>query len=169
MICTCGRDMLPVRLFPGSEALTGYVCAVCGREASDTAYALATAVRGSRRASRPRVARAPGYDDEASAQVAIVKALRGAGYTVLVTSRQRKAARCRCGEWVRAQGGDGCDKGIPDLLVWSAGAGGWRGLEVKSRTGKATAEQAALAEAGMVRIVRTPEEALEAMRARRQE
>jgi hypothetical protein len=100
-------------------------------------------------------------------QKQIVEALRGCGYTVLVTSRRRH--RCRCGLWSSA--GDGCDKGIPDLFValeaivpddgiakWM-----WRGLEVKGPKTPVSPEQQALADAGHITIVRSVEEAFKAV------
>ncbi len=101
---------------------------------------------------------------EADIQRLIVSFLRLLGYTVLETSRHRK--RCRgCGRW--PAGGDGCDRGLPDLLVAVPKGGGmrrWLGLEVKGAETRLSPEQQALAAAGLIVIVRTPEEALAAVR-----
>jgi hypothetical protein len=99
---------------------------------------------------------------EAATQKLIVDVLRLHGLTVLETSRRRR--RCRCGRW--PAGGDGCDKGTPDLLVWLPGRGAWLGLEVKTHSTRLSPEQRALAAAGLIVIVRTPEEALAALRGR---
>lgn len=99
---------------------------------------------------------------EAAAQKLIVAVLRLHGLTVLETSRRRK--RCPCGRW--PAGGDGCDRGVPDLLVWLPGRDAWLGLEVKTHSTRLSPEQRALAAAGLIVIVRTPEEALAAVRER---
>jgi hypothetical protein len=98
---------------------------------------------------------------EADVQKLIVAYLRLHGLAVLETSRRRK--RCPCGRW--PAGGDGCDKGTPDLLVWLPVPGLWLGLEVKGARTCLSPEQRVLAARGMVVIVRTPEEALAAVRA----
>jgi hypothetical protein len=99
---------------------------------------------------------------EADVQKLIVAYLRLHGLTVLETSRRRR--RCRCGRW--PAGGDGADKGVPDLLVWLAGRGSWLGVEVKGQKTRLSPEQRVLAARGMVVVVRTPEEALAAVRER---
>lgn len=89
-------------------------------------------------------------------QSAIVEALRWRGYEVLVTSRRRK--RCHsCGAYSTA--GDGCDRGIPDLLV-SLGDGRWLGLEVKGPTTRLSPEQRRLHADGRIRVVRSVEDAV---------
>jgi hypothetical protein len=100
--------------------------------------------------------RRPG-DSEEHLQAVIVQALRLAGCQVLVTSRRRKRCR-RCGAW--PAGGDGVDRGLPDLLVWRPDQGAWAGLEVKAAHTRVSPEQRQLAGAGKVVIVRTVEEAL---------
>lgn len=97
---------------------------------------------------------------EADVQAQIVDALRYMGHIVLVTSRQRH--RCRkCGAW--GSGGDGCDKGIPDLLV-NIGGATWLGLEVKGPRTRLSPEQRFLEADGRIRIVRSVEDALAAVR-----
>lgn len=77
-----------------------------------------------------------------------------------MTSRNRR--RCyRCGAYSNA--GDGCDRGIPDLLV-SLGDGRWLGLEVKGPKTRLSPEQRSLAADGRIRIVRSVEDALAAVR-----
>jgi hypothetical protein len=94
---------------------------------------------------------------EAGLQRVIVQALRLLGFTVLQTSRHRK--RCwRCGTW--PAGGDGADRGLPDLLIWSPTRGAWIGVELKRTGGRLSPEQAALARRGMIHVARTLEEAL---------
>ena len=55
----------------------------------------------------------------------------------------------------------GADKGVPDLLVthkrWPTGA--WLGIEVKTATGRLSAEQKNLYELGRIYVVRSAEEA----------
>jgi hypothetical protein len=100
---------------------------------------------------------------EAATQKLIVDALRLMGFVVLETSRRRK--RCwSCGAWPK--GGDGVSKGVPDLLVFLRGPWLWLGLEVKGPATRLSPEQRALAAAGMTVVVRTPEEALAAVRER---
>lgn len=99
----------------------------------------------------------PSEDD---VQATIVEALRLLGYVVLVTSRRRK--RCRvCGAF--SSGGDGCDRGIPDLLV-SLDDARWLGMEVKGPRTRVSPEQRSLAADGRIRIVRSVEDALAAVR-----
>ena len=94
----------------------------------------------------------PYEESEPDVVTRIVVELKFRGYTVL---------RVQQGDARRA----GSDRGVPDLLVAVPGRGNeWRGLEVKKRTGQPTPEQAQLARAGLIAIVRSPEEALEAMR-----
>lgn len=98
----------------------------------------------------------PSEDD---VQATIVEALRLLGYVVLVTSRRRK--RCRvCGAF--SSGGDGCDRGIPDLLV-SLGDGRWLGLEVKGPKTRLSPEQRGLQAAGRIIVVRSVKDALQAV------
>lgn len=97
-------------------------------------------------------------------QSVIVDGLRLHGYIVLVTSRRKK--RCRkCGEW--STGGDGADKGIPDIIVrrpeWFAGR--FVAIEVK-RPGPikwSSPEQKLLAESDQIIVVQSLEEAVAAM------
>jgi len=96
---------------------------------------------------------------EACIQGAIIQALRLLGYTVLMTSRNRR--RCyRCGAYSNA--GDGCDRGIPDLLV-SLGDGRWLGLEVKGPKTRLSTEQTILATDRRIIVVRSVEDALQAV------
>jgi len=96
---------------------------------------------------------------EAELQCQIVDALRLHGCTVLVTSARsyRPATDKRRGY--------GADRGVPDLLVAPpyAPPSVWLGLEVKSRTGRLTPEQRALAEAGRIVVVRSLREAFGAV------
>lgn len=98
---------------------------------------------------------------EDTIQQCIVQGLTAYGYTVLVTSRRLK--RCRnCGAW--PGGADGATRGIPDLLVTRKGWGPrWIGLEVKGPTTRVRPEQKALMESGMIVIVRSWEEAYDAV------
>lgn len=109
-----------------------------------------------------RSVRARLIPSEADVQAAIVDALRWRGETVLVTSRHRR--RCLCGRYPPA--GDGCDRGIPDLLVHIGGL--WLGLEVKGTRTRLSPEQRALEQAGAIRIVRTVEDAIGAVAEARQ-
>jgi hypothetical protein len=101
-------------------------------------------------------------DTEEQLQQTIVQALRLAGFVVLQTSRHRRRCR-RCGCW--PAGGDGVDKGTPDLLVWSPSRGAWIGAEIKGPHTRVSPEQHALAEAGKIVLVRTVEEALACVQA----
>jgi len=98
---------------------------------------------------------------EAAVQRSIVDLLRQVGYSVFSTSRVRK--RCvRCGHF--SAGGDGVDKGLPDLMVTRDGWGLFCGLEVKAEDGHPTPEQKAAIERGLYSIVRSPEQGLGALR-----
>lgn len=105
-----------------------------------------------------RSVRARLIPSEADVQAAIVDALRWRGETVLVTSRHRR--RCLCGRYPPA--GDGCDRGIPDLLV-SLGDGRWLGLEVKGPKTRLSPEQRGLQAAGRIIVVRSVKDALQAV------
>lgn len=112
---------------------------------------------------------------ESDLQQTIVQGLRLLRYEVLVTSRHRQKVVCvKCGLWqwpkvfnrelkAMVPLGDGCDKGIPDLLVWIPERGAWLGLELKGTGTAVSAEQKRLATEGKVVIVRTWEEALAAV------
>jgi hypothetical protein len=98
--------------------------------------------------------------NEAGLQRVIVAALKLAGFVVLQTNRHRK--RCwRCGTW--PSGGDGCDKGVPDLLIWAPARGAWIGVELKKTGGRLSPEQAALARRSMIHVARSLEEVLRAV------
>jgi hypothetical protein len=105
--------------------------------------------------------RLPGETEE-QLQAVIVAALKLAGFVVLQTSRHRRRCR-RCGCW--PAGGDGTDRGVPDLLVSSSSRSGWVGIEVKGPRTRVSVEQKDLAERGLVVVVRNPEEALAACQA----
>jgi hypothetical protein len=109
----------------------------------------------------------PGIREE-DVQHTIVEGLRALGYTVLQTSRRGIRGVCPgCGTRIKSYGGDGADKGTPDLLVSKPGwLGAWIGLEVKSPTGVLRPEQRELAQRCMVFVVRSWEEALEAVQNR---
>lgn len=111
-------------------------------------------------------------EPENAVQDGIVKALTAYGYRVLVTSRHRKRERCPgCHMSFWSRNGDGCDKGIGDLLVRNDGhvkefPGPWPPhlwvmLEVKP-DGKAHVrpEQKKLCKAGGMVIVCNSHEAL---------
>ena len=101
---------------------------------------------------------------ERDLQQAIVDALQLKGYEVLITSRVRKRVRCEgCGQWGWMQGGDGVSKGTPDLFVWVALIGAWRGLEVKGSETAVRPEQQRLAGEGKIALVRSVEEAMRAV------
>ncbi|MEJ5169375.1 MAG: hypothetical protein WHU10_00145 [Fimbriimonadales bacterium] len=89
--------------------------------------------------------------EETLVQKTIVDVLKLAGLTVLHTSA------------FAAKGRLGTAKGVPDLLVHAPDVPLLIiGLEVKTASGRPTPEQKALSEAGMYRIVRSPEDALDA-------
>lgn len=100
-----------------------------------------------------------GGEREDDVQRQIVRALREAGYTVLQTSRRRK--RCvHCGRY--STGGDGADRGVPDLIVrnpvWPPAM--WLGIEVKGGKTAVSPEQRELLGDGAIVIARSPAEAL---------
>lgn len=104
---------------------------------------------------------------EEDLQQTIVQGLRLLKYRVLVTSRRRKRFQCsRCGAWGWPEGGDGVDKGLPDVLCYVPERQAWIGLEVKGTRTAVSPEQRELAEAGCIHIVRTWKEALEAVKAK---
>jgi len=142
----CGGELLPVR-GPDHVAVVGNVCTTCG-------YQTAVGVERQKRARRrPAVS-------EDQVQAAIVRALRGAGHEVLITSRRRR--RCvHCGRY--SAGGDGVSRGLPDLLVWDQRRRGWIGIEVKGPRTAVSPEQRELADRGMIVVVRSVEEALAAL------
>lgn len=81
----------------------------------------------------------------------IVAALRAAGRTVLRVGQRR----CDLA---------GSDAGVPDLLLWCPARQSWLGLEAKTAQGRLSVAQRALVEAGMVIVIRSVEDALEAAR-----
>lgn len=90
--------------------------------------------------------------EETLVQKTIVDVLKLAELTVLHTSA------------FAAKGRLGTAKGVPDLLVHAPDVPLLIiGLEVKTTSGRPTPEQKALSEAGMYRIVRSPEDALDAV------
>lgn len=97
-----------------------------------------------KRATRPRGTRIP--ESEAQVQAAIIERLTLAGYTVVSTSRIRKGARCRCGQWLVPSGGDGVTKGCPDLFIthvnWPPSM--WIAIEVKGSHTPVSPEQRAM-------------------------
>jgi len=96
--------------------------------------------------------------NESDIQRMIVEGLRLLGFTVLSTSRIRKRCR-RCGNY--SSGGDGVEKGTPDLLIshvlWGCPA--WLGIEVKGPKTSVSPEQRHLERCGFVRIARSWDEA----------
>ncbi|MCX6359769.1 MAG: hypothetical protein NT029_08190 [Armatimonadetes bacterium] len=140
----------------------GHVCQGCGAEASAGGAPIVVAPKlpGLDRGRQRRAA--PVYATEGELQAAITRRLRADGHTVLSTSRHRRGVTCRkCGAWSMPQGGDGVDRGVPDLLVHVDGAR-WIGMEVKGHRTAVSPEQQALRDAGRIVIVRSVEEALEA-------
>lgn len=159
MTCRCGEPMFP-QYDRAGRRVVGHVCQGCGAEAGAGGAAIVVAPklpgldRGRQRRS------APVYKTEGDLQAAIVRRLRAGGHVVLSTSRHRRGVVCaRCGAWTMPQGGDGADRGVPDLLVHADGAR-WIGIEVKGHRTEVSPEQAALAEAGRIVIVRSVEEAV---------
>lgn len=102
------------------------------------------------------------HPTEEDVQRVIVDGLRLLGWRVLVTTHRVK--RCPCGRWSR--GDYGATPGVPDLLVrrdgWPDGL--WRGLEVKGPKTPLSAAQKDLESRGGLTVVRSLEDALEALR-----
>ena len=100
---------------------------------------------------RPRVS-------EEQVQRSIQNSLHLRGYLVLSTvHRYRKGQQAA---------GYGASKGVPDLLVRVPRAFGealWLGLEVKGPSTRLSPEQQALEDAGAIVVVRSPEDAHEAV------
>jgi len=97
---------------------------------------------------------------EEDIQQAIIQTLRIHGYEVLQTTvRVRKCEKCGT---YPTKARYGATDGVPDLFVWVEGA--WRGIEVKGPATKISDAQKRLAEKGRVVIVRSVEDALEAIR-----
>lgn len=94
---------------------------------------------------------------EAQIQQGIIQLLELAGFTVWSTSRVRR--RCpQCRAFV--PGGDGVDKGLPDLVFSHPRLPRvMGGIEVKGPKTTISPEQRAAAEAGCYAICRSPEEA----------
>lgn len=102
-------------------------------------------------------------EKEEGTQRAIIEALRWKGYTVLQTTVRFR--RCQsCGTYP-AKAHYGADPGVPDLLVtrstWPPAV--FRGMEVKSATGKLSPAQKDLAADERVVVVRSVDEALAAV------
>lgn len=98
---------------------------------------------------------------------AILEALRAHGYIALSTVHRVHVATCpKCAARFRAAGGYGADFGISDILARrdDMGTGHWLGLEVKKPGGALSPAQQDLERRGAILIVRSPQEALEAMR-----
>lgn len=160
--------MLPLHGGRG-RALSGHVCPSCCRQVDARGVAVVVLPKlPGLDAGRQRRS-APVFESEGALQAAIVHRLRADGHTVLSTSRHRRGVTCRkCGEWTMPQGGDGVDRGVPDLLVHVDGAR-WLGLEVKGHRTSVSPDQRALADAGRIVIVRSVEEALGAVEGHRRE
>lgn len=93
---------------------------------------------------------------EADVQGAILDLLRVSGFTAWSTSRVRR--RCVCGRF--AGGGDGVDKGLPDIVfAHPAFPGLLGGIEVKGAKTRVSEVQARSASLGHYPICRTPEDA----------
>lgn len=161
--------------------LTGYdgnrsawVCLPCQRIVSqEPVYKVA--VRGVnlqmevKPSAQPKLPLHPGpqrrrvVEREEPVQARIIRALTLAGFTVLSTVQRKRRVRCfKCGASQWPPGGTGTTPGVPDLLVCVPG--GLVGLEVKGTRTQVRPEQKALARAGHIRIVRSVEEAMEAVR-----
>lgn len=67
----------------------------------------------------------------------------------------------RTGQWRADRAGN--DAGLPDLFVWCPQRAGWIALEVKTPTGRIRDAQKNLAEVGASIIVRSIQEAFEAV------
>jgi hypothetical protein len=103
-------------------------------------------------------------------QRAIVIGFKTYGYRVLVTSRRRKGSVCKCGAWVVASGGDGVDKGLPDLMIRGERdpvypPGLWHGVEVKGTDTAINDEQRKLLDLGLITIARSFDDAYDQVRA----
>lgn len=94
---------------------------------------------------------------EAQIQRSIIELLELAGFVVWSTSRVRR--RCsHCGSY--SSGGDGVEKGLPDLVFSHPRLPRvMGGIEVKGPRTAVSAEQRAAADAGCYAICRSPEEA----------
>ena len=105
---------------------------------------------------------------EEEVQASIIDGLTLMRFTVLQASRRRFLIECpRCGHRFRPKGGDGADKGVPDLIITSEAWPQlvWLGLEVKGTETKVSPEQQSLAERGHIAVVRSWDEAVEIVRA----
>ncbi|MCW5943282.1 MAG: hypothetical protein KIS66_13705 [Fimbriimonadaceae bacterium] len=93
---------------------------------------------------------------EADVQRAILDLLRTSGFTAWSTSRVRR--RCVCGRF--AGGGDGVDRGLPDVVfAHPAFPGLLGGIEVKGPRTRVSAAQRQAAEIGHYPICRSVEDA----------
>lgn len=94
---------------------------------------------------------------EAQIQRSIIELLELAGFTVWSTSRvRRRCPQCK----VFVPGGDGVDKGLPDLVFCHPKIPRvLGGIEVKGPKTTISPEQRAAADAGCYAICRSPEEA----------
>ena len=184
MTCSqCGGAAFPVRAAPGASEITGWACQGCGASGTIRADNSTRQLKLSIEPGRAQT-RVDPFATEDAAQTAIVSALRRCGYLVLVTSRRRKKLKFQCEACRESQmakvtcmfcgatqvpwqyGGDGCDAGVPDLLV-STREGDIRfcGLEVKGPKTAVSPEQKALRDVGRIAVVRTVEQALAAVEA----
>lgn len=108
-----------------------------------------TAVRAKRRQKPARPGKPTG-ETESGLVRAIVEALQMSGYTVL-----------RVGQWRADYAGS--TAGTPDLFCFCPRQSLWYGIEVKTSTGRLSPAQKRLVEAGMVHLIRSPQEAIDLM------
>jgi hypothetical protein len=102
----------------------------------------------------------------------IIAALRVLGFTVLETSEHRRRETCpKCGHSHAMRKGRGCSKGVADLLVTRDDFPPWVyiGLEVKGPKTPLSPEQAELARCNRIVVVRSAQEALDAVHRAAQE
>lgn len=106
------------------------------------------------------------YLKEEDIQSMIRADLLSKGYICLQTTHRTRMQVCSvCGQKSRSQGGYGADYGVPDLLVSHAGwkDGAWLGLEVKGPKTPLSPHQQDLLAKRRIFVVRSVEEALEAV------
>lgn len=129
--------------------------------------------------SQPRLTRRDLFiASESQLQDQIVEGLERMGYVCLQVGRWVRQAQCpRCKAWSTPRCGHGNTPGSPDLFVthpdWGKPAR-WIGMEIKTPTvrtltgtlpgGRLRKEQKALAEMGLIAVVRSWEEAEAAIR-----
>lgn len=119
-----------------------------------------TAADGKRKAAKPKGKILT--EKEAQVQAAIIRRLKVNGYEVYSTSRVRHKVEQDDGTWKWAAGGDGVDKGVPDLLFYNPRWPGrltWWGLECKGTETDISPDQANLWKAGRILLARDQDSA----------